>query len=79
MQVAGPAYGLLLDAWGEEFLAHGTIELKFVGAGDRRRDRRGHASSPATDDATIEVENVTSGRTVRRRTRADPHAATGAA
>ena len=31
MQVAGPAYGLLLDAWGEEFLAHGTLTLKFVG------------------------------------------------
>ena len=31
MQVAGPAYGLLLDEWGEAFLAHGEIELKFVG------------------------------------------------
>jgi acyl dehydratase len=31
MQVAGPAYGMLLDAWGEEFLGHGEIELKFVG------------------------------------------------
>ncbi|HEY4396656.1 MAG TPA: MaoC family dehydratase [Acidimicrobiia bacterium] len=31
MQVAGPAYGVLLDEWGEEFLAHGEIELKFVG------------------------------------------------
>jgi acyl dehydratase len=31
MQVAGPAYGMLLDEWGEEFLAHGEIELKFVG------------------------------------------------
>jgi acyl dehydratase len=31
MQVAGPAYGLLLDEWGEEFLAYGEIELKFVG------------------------------------------------
>ena len=31
MQVAGPAYGILLDAWGEEFLAHGEMELKFVG------------------------------------------------
>ena len=31
MQVAGPAYGLLLDEWGDEFLAHGSIELKFVG------------------------------------------------
>jgi acyl dehydratase len=31
MQVAAPAYGLLLEVWGEEFLAHGTLILKFVG------------------------------------------------
>jgi acyl dehydratase len=31
MQVAGPAYGLLLDEWGEDFLEHGELELKFVG------------------------------------------------
>ena len=31
MQVAGPAYGILLDEWGEDFLAHGELELKFVG------------------------------------------------
>jgi acyl dehydratase len=31
MQVAGPAYGMLLDEWGEEFLEHGEIDLKFVG------------------------------------------------
>ncbi|HMG27054.1 MAG TPA: MaoC family dehydratase [Acidimicrobiia bacterium] len=31
MQIAGPAYGVLLDEWGEEFLEHGEIELKFVG------------------------------------------------
>jgi acyl dehydratase len=31
MQVAAPAYGMLLDAWGDEFLAHGTLGLKFVG------------------------------------------------
>jgi hypothetical protein len=31
MQVAGPAYGVLLDEWGEEFLAQGELELKFVG------------------------------------------------
>jgi acyl dehydratase len=31
MQVAGPAYGVLLDEWGEEFLAAGELELKFVG------------------------------------------------
>jgi acyl dehydratase len=36
-QVTGPAYGLLLDAWGEDFLARGTLDVKFVGvtlAGD---------------------------------------------
>jgi acyl dehydratase len=31
MQVAGAAYGELLDAWGDEFLEHGEIELRFVG------------------------------------------------
>jgi acyl dehydratase len=31
MQAAGPAYGLLLDEWGDDFLARGSIELKFVG------------------------------------------------
>ena len=31
MQVVGPAYGLLLDEWGDDFLAHGGLELKFVG------------------------------------------------
>ncbi len=31
MQVAGPVYGALLDAWGDEFLARGELELKFVG------------------------------------------------
>lgn len=30
MQVAGPAYGLLLDAWGEDLLAGGDVELRFV-------------------------------------------------
>ena len=37
MQVAAPAYGVLLDAWGEAFLAHGEIDMRFVGlvlAGD---------------------------------------------
>jgi acyl dehydratase len=37
MQVAGPAYAVLLDAWGEEFLAHGELDMRFTGlvlAGD---------------------------------------------
>ena len=31
MQAAGPAYGLLLDEWGESLLASGTITFTFVG------------------------------------------------
>jgi|SRR5215204_2272856 len=31
MHVVGPAYGVLLDEWGEEFLDHGEVELRFVG------------------------------------------------
>jgi acyl dehydratase len=59
VQAAGPAYGLLLDAWGEDFLAHGEIEMRFVGmviAGDTVEAR-------VTDDGTFTVENTTKGRT----------------
>jgi acyl dehydratase len=30
LQVAAPAYGVLLDAWGEAFLVNGSIELSFA-------------------------------------------------
>ena len=47
VQVAGPAYAALLDAWGEDFLAHGELDVRFVGIvlaeheiESRRRDRR---------------------------------------
>lgn len=60
MQVAGPAYGLLLDHWGEEFLAHGAVELKFVSAATD--GERVEATVEAGDEeATVEVENVTRG------------------
>ena len=31
VQVAGSAYGVLLDEWGADFLAHGRFECRFVG------------------------------------------------
>jgi acyl dehydratase len=37
MQVAGPAYAALLDAWGDDFLTHGELDIRFTGvvlAGD---------------------------------------------
>jgi acyl dehydratase len=60
LQVAGPAYGLLLDEWGEDFLAGGEVELKFVGRvveGDTVDAR----VAIDDDSATIEVTNA--GRT----------------
>jgi acyl dehydratase len=60
LQVAGPAYGELLDAWGEEFLAYGEIELRFVGtvlAGDTV-DARVELSRD-NDSAAIEITNTT--------------------
>lgn len=31
MQTLGPAYGLVLDAWGEEFVERGELEARFFG------------------------------------------------
>jgi acyl dehydratase len=62
MQAAGPAYAELLDTWGEEFLAQGEIDLRFVGpvyAGDTV-DATTTFAADAT--ATLEVANVTAGR-----------------
>jgi acyl dehydratase len=62
VQAAGPAYGALLDAWGEEFLAHGEIEMRFVGmvlAGDTVDAR----VDIDTDEATFEVVSTTATRT----------------
>jgi acyl dehydratase len=57
MQVVGPAYGGLLDAWGNDFLEHGEMDLKFVGmvlAGD-------------TVDAVVQLEGDTATIEVTRR------------
>jgi acyl dehydratase len=62
MQVAGPAYGLLLDEWGEDFLAHGELELKFVGVATDGEMIEADVEVDG-DTATITVENVTAGRT----------------
>lgn len=62
MQVAGPAYGLLLDAWGEDFLAHGTIELKFIAACTDGESVEATVE-PGADAATLEVVNTTTART----------------
>jgi acyl dehydratase len=63
VQVAGPAYGMLLDAWGEAFLEHGEIDLRFVGmvvAGDTIEARIEMAAD--LEGALIEVTNTSAGR-----------------
>ena len=65
MQAAGPAFGVLLDAWGEEFLFHGEIDLRFVGlvlAGDTVEARVG-VDVGEDGTATFEVVNTSAGHT----------------
>jgi hypothetical protein len=64
VQVAGPAYGVLLEAWGAEFLARGTFECTFVGM-----VTDGHDVTASVDlgdgahEATFTVTNDTTGKT----------------
>ena len=63
VQVAGPAYNMLLDAWGEDFLAHGELDIRFVGmvvAGDTIEAR---VELDPAGGATLEVMNTTAGTT----------------
>jgi acyl dehydratase len=46
MQVAGPAYGLLLDEWGDDWLGDGVLELTFVGM----------VTGGETVEATVDIE-----------------------
>lgn len=75
MQVGAPAYGVLLDEWGDDFLAHGVLEWKFVGMvledevvaarvevdDEPDHDRRVGDPDPS---ASITVVSETTGRTV---------------
>ena len=71
MQVVGPAYGILLDEWGEDFLAHGEVEVKFVGM-VVDGETVAAAVTVAGDEAELEVVNrdrdrvAAVGRAVRR-------------
>jgi acyl dehydratase len=63
MQAAGPAYGTLLDAWGDGFLANGEFDMRFVGlvlAGDTVEAR---VDIDGAGAATFEVVNTTGGHT----------------
>jgi acyl dehydratase len=70
VQVAGQAYGALLDAWGDDFLAHGEFECTFVGmvteeqvVTTRVQIDDGHASFEVVNDTTAKAAVV--GRAAR--------------
>jgi acyl dehydratase len=62
VQVAGPAYGALLDEWGEAFLANGEIELRFVAPVLAETTVEAHVAIDG-DTATLHVDDVGSGVT----------------
>ncbi len=66
VHVAGRAYAALVDAWGEDFLAHGEVTLTFVGMvlADQEIETRVEFGPDAGGNAAeITVENVTASRT----------------
>ena len=64
VQVAGPAYGVLLDAWAEDFLAHGELTCTFVGmVTDDDQITARVELDPGGEAATFEVRNDTTGKT----------------
>lgn len=84
MQVAGPAYGMALAAWGEDFLASGSMDLRFVGMTHADETIETTLTIPATPGdgdntradetaAEVTVTNTTTGATavVGRFTRPD--------
>jgi hypothetical protein len=71
VQVLGPAYGALLDVWGDDFLEHGEIDVRFVGLVTENQTVDARVDADA-DEARIEVHNRTAARlavvgTARRR------------
>lgn len=60
-QATGPAYGVLLDEWGDEFLAHGEIDVRFVGmvlAGHTVEAGVTFEPGADRDRARVEVRNL---------------------
>jgi acyl dehydratase len=63
VQVAGAAYGLLLDTWGDEFLAHGEVDCTFVGMVTEAQTVTARVEIDDHGRASFEVVNDTTGKT----------------
>jgi acyl dehydratase len=62
MQAAAPAYAVLLDAWGDEWLASGALEVTFVGMVQGGETVRAVVDLDG-DQAELEVSDAASGAT----------------
>ena len=71
-QVCAPAIALLLDAWGEDLLAHGELDLRFVGMvlGGHDVEADVDIAPDGSDDGTASftVTNLTTGAPAARGT-----------
>ena len=63
VQVAGPAYDILLHAWGDDFLEHGELDLRFVGMVLAGQTIDARVELADNREAMIEVTNTTAGTT----------------
>ncbi len=63
VQIAGPAYGILLDEWGEAFLEHGRIDVRFVGIVVTGDSVEAKVEIDDAGAASIDVVNLTADRT----------------
>ena len=62
VQALGPAYGALLDEWGDDFLDYGALEVTFVGMVLADEEVVARVTVDG-DTATITVDNATRGHT----------------
>lgn len=62
MQVAAPAYGLLLDEWGDALLGRGELELRFVAMVVAGETAAAVVELPSAEAATFEVTVTDSDR-----------------
>lgn len=67
-QVCAPAIGVLLDTWGNDFLAHGELDLRFVGMVLGGHDVEATVDIADDGTAVLTIANTTTGTTAARGT-----------
>lgn len=65
-QVCAPAVAILLDAWGDDFLVHGELDLRFTGMVLGGHDVEADVDVHDDGTATFTVTNLTTGAVAAR-------------